>query len=167
LDINASNIAGIATAEYQVSVGGMFSSSFYTASLAAAGVSNIGITTGAVPVFITLSLDTTSVNSTVGLYEGGTYTAGSVLPALNLNRVSSKASPLAELKSGITVSTAGNLIANRTLLGASGQGQSTSLVAGVTNILLLAPNTKYIIVVTNTSAGAAPYVLSLSFAAYS
>lgn len=113
---------------------------------------------------ISISVWSTEVYQTVELIEAPTLTTGSVvIPCINLNRVLTNVSKTV-VKSNPTGISAGTLLSSFLIGGGSGVGQSKVSGSGMHPLgWILAPETTYLIRVTNKSANACVISTVLTF----
>ena len=128
--------------------------SFVKTTIAAGGTYTIAIKTPLTkelhyrPSTISPSAD----QLTVGLLESGTYTGGTNIPVTNHKRTGG-ATETQAVKGGVTIVTAGTVLAQVWLPGTTGMGQtrSGSSFGGATNEWVLKKDTIYLYRITNGS----------------
>lgn len=140
--------------ESNVKNGTQWEVSFENTSLAAGANSDAIMVTGSQYVLIkSRLLNFTGSEIEASVYKNSTYTGGSLLPIYNLNTVIGGA-PLATVRAGVTVSSVGTEIAARTH--SYGTDTNVNQAVGSFNVVglerVLAPNSTYLLRITNQSA---------------
>lgn len=151
--------------------GKLFTAPVFISALAAAGSNKITILTPSVasgkyihyrPALISTSGDKVSVD----LYEASSgNSGGSDVTAINRNRVmSSTATTMQAIKSGVTVTTNGTLIDKQYIGGGTNVGGSSQGgTIGQEHEMVLKQNTLYTIVVTNGSSASNNILVTLKW----
>lgn len=137
----------------------------YTGNLAAAASEDIGLTTGAAGCIISdRQFSTDSTDSTFALYRATAWTGGTAQILANRSDrfwSDSARAPLVTISKGVTATpSAANAMGSIRLRGATGNAIS---VASEASDIYLAPNSSYVIRVTNTGSGAATPLMNILF----
>lgn len=140
--------------EANVKNGTQWEVSFESTSIASGANSDAILVTGNQYVLIkSRLLNFTGSEIEVSVYKNSTYTGGSNLPIYNLNTVIG-GSPLAVMKTGVTVTSIGTEIASKTHYYGTdtnvNQAVGSFSVAGIERVL--APNTIYLLRIINQAA---------------
>jgi hypothetical protein len=131
-------------------------------AVAAAGVSYIGfVTSGLKLEALGRSYASTGNALVVELFEA-TFTGGTNIRTLNRDLAVTTAPPV-QMKTGITPGALGDVITGIRVVAATSTGSAQVGVNNDGSLLLLKPNTSYIIRMTNTGTGAADIGTSIDY----
>ena len=141
-----------------VRLGGMHLSDQIALTIAAAGTRSVAFTIGSKAVLLArFGITTDSANTSVELFEGGAFSAGSAKTTVNVDRTSNRTdSPVSAFSDGATIDTPGTHLASGQVYG-GGSGANTQIVSGSGGGFILKPLTTYYITIVNNDGSLKNY----------
>lgn len=151
----------IETPHARVHAGEYFSASYIDLSFTNAEVLNIGIKMNGNYAHLREKVNADG-NVTVEFYENSVFTGGTDLTQINRNRASDKPS-LLSISHGVSVSNAGDLLAEHLIAAGGGFFSRGAGSGGWDEEYILVPSTSYLLRITNVSGGAADLGVSIDY----